>query len=337
MLRHVNIPVFVPHLGCGHDCIFCNQRRITGAADNVTPEDVINTIEKQLKTIERANTYIELAFFGGSFTGIDLQKQRELLATAFEYVKNGSIDGIRLSTRPDYINNDILCFLKQYGVTAIELGVQSMDNSVLEQNRRGHTAEQARQAAVLIKQQGFELGLQMMIGLYGSTKELDIYTAKELIALKPDTVRIYPTIVLRDTYLKTLIKMGEYVPIGLLEAVEICKSLVPLFKASNIRIIRIGLQASDNINEQGDIIAGPYHSAFGELVESAVFLDKIINKLNTLNNPTELIIRVNPRDTSRVIGNKRYNINYLKGNFNIKKIKVVQDSMLPLGEFELVI
>ena len=218
--RYFIIPIFVPHLGCPHDCVFCNQKRITGLSTDITIEDARRIIEEHLATFPKENRTVEVAFFGGSFTGIDRSIQESLLSLAYSYKESGRIDGIRLSTRPDYIDEAILDLLTKYGVDTVELGVQSLDEEVLYKSGRGHNREVVYKAAELIKSYGINLGLQMMLGLVDDTREKSINTAKELIALDPYCVRIYPTLVIKDTYLEKLYLNKEYRPLTVEEAVD---------------------------------------------------------------------------------------------------------------------
>lgn len=341
-MKTYNIPIFVPHRGCPFDCVFCNQKRITGSADDVTPKDVTKTISKYLKTLPKDNRITEAAFFGGSFTGIPMDEQSGLLAAAKEFLDRGEIDGIRLSTRPDYISEEILDNLLRFGVTTIELGVQSMDNEVLKCSNRGHTREDVINAVKLIKQYPFTLGLQMMTGLPGDTREKSLYTADEIIKLKPDIVRIYPTLTIKDTYLHKLYSEGKYIPETLEEAVETSKQLLIKFENNNIRVIRVGLQSTDEISEHGSVAAGPVHSSFRELVESSIFYDKIAGiisrELGTkiLKAGDTKVIAVNPRDMSKAIGNKRSNVIKIKENFNID-LKIIGDSKINRNEVTAVV
>lgn len=311
MTRHYNIPVFVPHKGCPNDCVFCNQKKITGQDEDKNFAETERIIEETLSTMVRPYR-AEIAFFGGSFTGIPADLQKQYLEIAKKYVDAGKVDGIRLSTRPDYISAEILDMLKSYGVTAVELGAQSMDDEVLLKNRRGHTAEITKKAVWLLKEYGFETGLQMMTGMYGSTPEKDIFTGEEIAALMPDTVRIYPTVVLGDTALELLYKKGEYLPQELDEAVEVCAMLHRLFDEKGIKVIRTGLQSTDIICEKGSIIAGAYHSAFGELVKSRIMRDEIEKKVKC----GEKTIFVPSNMLSIAIGQKRSNIRYIKEKYS---------------------
>ena len=257
--EHYIIPIFVPHLGCPNDCTFCNQKSISGQTKQVTAKDVTNTIEEYLKSFKDENSYKEVAFFGGSFTGIEKEKQEELLKAAYEYIKNKKIDSIRLSTRPDYIDKDELKLLKKYGVKTIELGVQSTNDYILKKCKRGHTFEDVKCASKLIRRHGFKLGHQMMIGLPESTKLDELNTAKDLAKLKPKMVRLYPVLVIKNTELEREYLKKEYEPLNVMQAVERCKELYYFFNKKNIEVIRIGLQSTDLIsnpkNEKSEVVA----------------------------------------------------------------------------------
>ncbi len=326
-MRYFNIPIFVPHLGCPFDCVFCNQKHITGFLEEQSGEKTKEIINEHLKTLPKVDRRVEVAFFGGSFTAIDKSLQEELLAAAYEFIKSGEIDGIRLSTRPDYIDDDIMERLLKYGVTAIELGVQSMDDEVLLKSGRGHTKEDVIKASKTIKKYPVKLGLQMMTGLPGDTFEKSINTAREIIKLKPDMVRIYPTLVIKDTRLSEMYLSGEYYPQDLESAIELSKELIKMFRNENIEVIRVGLQATDEMTPKTNVVAGPYHSAFGEMAENAIFYDKIIE---VLNGDKKAEILVNPRDISKVIGNKKRNSIKLKENGIL--VEFIWDETVPVGE-----
>ncbi len=333
-MKTYNIPIFVPHRGCPFDCVFCNQNRITGADSGVTAADVKNIIDAHLKTLPKENRRVEAAFFGGSFTGIDKEEQCELLGAAKEYVCRGDIDGIRVSTRPDYIDRDILDNLLKYGVTTIELGVQSMDDEVLKAANRGHTRGDVIKAAKLIKEYPFSLGLQMMTGLPGDTEEKSLSTADEIIALKPDIVRIYPTLTLKDTYLEKMYLNGEYRPQTLEEAVSLVKELLLKFEKNGINVIRAGLQSTEEICENGSVTAGPVHSAFREMAESAIYRDIIYEKLKD-TQCAKADIFVNPKEVSKAVGIRRENVIYMKNTLKTD-IKIHPDEKLRKREVRCV-
>lgn len=317
MQKKYNIPIFVPHKGCPFDCVFCNQNRITGQIKEVTPDDVTGTIETYLKTLPDGAD-IETAFFGGSFTGIPIEEQTALMERVQPYIRSGRIKGIRLSTRPDYIDDTILENLRRHGVTTVELGVQSMCPEVLEKSNRGHSAEQVVSASRLIKEYGIGLGLQMMTGLPGDTPERSVYTAKKIIELAPECVRIYPTLTIKGTYLEKLYERGEYRPQTLDEAVTLAKELLLMFERAGITVIRLGLQPTEEINEHASVVAGPFHSAFGELVEGEIYYDMMREALKSLNSRGGAVVLVNDREISKAVGNGRRNLKRLENEFGYK-------------------
>ena len=243
------IPIFVPHLGCPNDCSFCNQKSISGQTKQVTKEEVKQTIEEYLKNFRDDYQYVEVAFFGGSFTGIEEEKQVELLEAVQPYIKEGKVNSIRVSTRPDYIDKEVLKRMKKYHVKTIELGVQSSNDYILEKCKRGHTFAEVEKASKMIRMRGFILGHQMMVGLPESTAIDEINTAKDLIKLKPKIVRIYPVLVIKGTELEKEYETGEYTPLNLNQAVERCKEIMKLFTAKKIQVIRIGLQNTESISD----------------------------------------------------------------------------------------
>ncbi|QIB26224.1 elongator complex protein 3 [Caloranaerobacter azorensis] len=323
------IPIFVPHKGCPHDCVFCNQKKIAGQIKDITATEIEETIDKFLETIPIDTKEIEVAFFGGSFTGIDVKQQEEFLNIVYNYKKRGLIDKIRLSTRPDYINDFILALLKKYNVDIIELGVQSLDEEVLIKSNRGHTVNDVIDAVNLIKRWDFELGLQFMIGLPGDAKEKAINTALNIINLKPDFVRLYPTLVIKDTYLEYMYFAKKYKPLSLEEAIDICTDILILFKYHGIPVIRIGLQPTENISLGGDVLAGPYHPSIRQLVESNIYkiiLEEFINE-NKIEN-VSILIEINSKLVSNIVGQKSSNVKYFKDKYNI--IIKLKKSELPL-------
>ena len=309
IVKKGNISIFIPHLGCPHKCSFCNQNVITGSEKQPTPQDVKNAVDTALK---RKGYEYEIAFFGGSFTAIDRQYMISLLEAAGEYVKNGSVNGIRISTRPDAIDKEVLEILKSYGVTSIELGAQSMDDEVLKANLRGHTSADVENASRLIKEYGFELGLQMMTGLYLDTDEKAIQTAQKIIDLAPATVRIYPTAVLKGTYLARLLEDKVYKAQTVDDAANLCTKLVPMFENAGIKIIRLGLHSSPELKK--NIVAGAFHDSFGEIVKSRFMLNRILKY-----PPDDYEIFVNSKSVSQLKGQQKRNIYFLmEAGYNIK-------------------
>lgn len=322
------IPIFVPHEGCPHDCIFCNQKKITGFSTSMTAEKADQIIKQCLSTINESNRNyeVEIAFFGGSFTAIDRNKQIELLSVAKKYKDRGLVQDIRMSTRPDCIDKDILELVKSYGTTIIELGVQSMDEVVLIESLRGHNNEVVKQSSKLIKDYGIKLGLQMMIGLPGDSEAKCIYTAREFVDINPDFTRIYPTLVIKETGLEMAYKDGYYKPFSIEESIGITKKIVSIFNKNNIDIIRVGLQATDDIQEGVDVVGGPYHPSFRELVNSVMIMDYLETIL-----PTEfmqLTIRTANRNISTVVGNKRRNRLHINTNYRAKFKTEVDDKFI---------
>lgn len=313
----------MPFAGCPNKCSFCDQHKITGQVAPTTPDDVKRAIEIALSSDGIDTKTSEIAFFGGSFTAIDRDYMISLLSAANEYVSR--FKGIRISTRPDCINEDILSILKEYKVTSVELGAQSMCDEVLRLNRRGHNSNDVRIASLLIKEYGLSLGLQMMTGLYGSDNDNDTYTACEFIKLKPDTVRIYPTVILKGTHLAELYNSGEYRAQTVGDAADLCAELLLLFEENNIPVIRLGLHSSETMEE--NIISGAYHPAFRELCENRIFLNKTISFLS--ENPfigSKVIIRVTPSAVSKLIGQKKSNIHIL--NEMGYDVKIISDDSL---------
>ena len=305
-MKHSNISIFIPHVGCPHQCSFCDQRTISGAQHLPDGNEVREICSQALAEIKSPEN-TEIAFFGGSFTAIPRDYMTELLEAAEEFVGEGKFSGIRCSTRPDCIDDEILSLLKQSGVTAIELGAQSMSEKVLELNERGHTSVDVVKAAGLIKKYGFELGLQMMTGLYGSSVQTDMETFKKLAELCPAVMRIYPVVILSGTKLAELYKSGEYVPYSFDEAVELCSEILQYADEKGIRVIKCGLHASEFVEQ--DMVGGFYHPAFRELCESRIYLRKIEE---LAEGCSYVRISVPSRDISRAVGHKKSNIEYFR-------------------------
>ena len=339
MKKEYIIPIFVPHLGCPNNCTFCNQKKISGQTKMVTKQDVKDTIEYYLKNFKDDHKYVEVAFFGGSFTAIEKEKQEELLEAVQEYIENKKVHSIRVSTRPDCIDKDILKRLKKYHVKTIELGVQSTNNYILSRCKRGHTGEDVKKASKLIRRYGFVLGHQMMVGLPESTKQDEINTAKELIKLKPEIVRIYPVLVIKDTELAEKYQRGEYTPLTVGQAVERCKEIVDLFNRKKITVIRIGLQNTEEITDpclkESSVVAGPYHPAFRQLVESSMWYDSIVNEIKKVNAKVKKVkIKANDKNVNNIIGHKKENITKLKEVYDVDVIIEKDDNIKP-GKFEM--
>ncbi|MCI8412395.1 MAG: radical SAM protein [Clostridia bacterium] len=339
MKKQYIIPIFVPHLGCPNDCVFCNQKSISGQKKNMTKEKAKEIIDDYLKNIKNEEAQIEIAFFGGSFTAIEKSLQEELLQVAYEYIKEGKVESIRISTRPDCIDKETLKMLKKYKVKTIELGVQSANDYILKRSNRGHDFDDVKKASKMIRWNGFKLGHQMMVGLPESTRIDEINTAKALIKLKPKMIRIYPVLVVKNTTLEEEYENGIYEPLPLVQAVEVCKELVRMFADKKIDIIRIGLQNTEEItdpeNPESEVVAGPYHPAFRQLVESGMWYDAIVGKIKKLNvKVKEVEVTVNPIDSNNVIGHKKENVSKLKETYDVDLI-LKQDENIKQGKSKI--
>lgn len=319
-MRHSNISIFVSHEGCPNKCAFCNQNTINGCLTLPTADDVREICIKALDEVkDRKNC--EIAFFGGSFTAINREYMTSLLNSAGEFVGENLFKGIRISTRPDCIDEEILQLLKSKGVTAVELGAQSLDDTVLYFNDRGHTGDDVFKASHLVKSYGFELGLQIMTGLYKSTPQKDLDTMEKVIKIHPRTVRIYPTVVLEGTKLAQLYRSGEYILTPFDEMVKICGKMLLTFEKEDIKVIRCGLHASDNV--EGQRVAGYYHPAFKEICESEIYKQQILKIVESNKDLNEFSVVVNDSCISKALGHKRSNYDYFK-NKGIK-IKIIGD------------
>lgn len=331
-MKHINVALFVVHMGCPHACTFCNQRSITGFQKTISAEDVHSAAQTALASLDKETAAGgEIAFFGGSFTMVEPAYMISLLEAAYTYVQKGLFKGIRISTRPDGINKEICEILKKYGVTAVELGAQSLDERVLSLNERGHTAKQVEDACEMLKNYGFELGLQMMTGLYGSRDEDSIETAEKIIELKPATVRIYPTVVLKNTKLDELMKQGKFTPKGVEETVDLCAKLITMFENEGIKVIRVGLHSGGGVEEE--MTGGAFHPALRELCEGRIYRDAAFRELkNHSTGKYELV--VGKGQISKMAGQKRANIQFLKDK-GYEIVKVLQDESLDKYEVKV--
>ena len=336
MKKHAIIPIFIPHKGCPNDCVFCNQKKITAHTKAVTPEDVRTTIDEWLTTLENPRPEVlEVAFFGGSFTGIPMEEQSAYLAVAKEYKDAGRIDRIHMSTRPDYIDEKILDNLAAYGADVIELGVQSFDPEVLKLSGRGHNAACVYESSRLIKDYGFTLGIQLMIGLPGDSLEKCIYSAEETVKIRPDVARLYPTVIMEDTELCAMYERGEYAPLSMNEAVSRTKAMYEILDGVGINIIRVGLKSSDIITDGNSISSRTFHPAFRQLVEGEIARDRIASLLDRKlaelphhENPLMTDIYSSPGWYSNMIGNSGVNRDYFTENYPGLLIKFKTDESL---------
>lgn len=329
-MGHSNIAIFIPHRGCPHRCSFCDQKSISGEQKNVSPLDVRRELSEAFcRPLDKNAT--EIAFFGGSFTCLPRGEMEAFLQEAVPYLQKGMASGIRISTRPDGIAEDILDILKRYGVRSIELGAQSMDDTVLRLNQRGHMAADVKKASLLIRQYGFSLGLQMMVGLYGDGKESLYRTVEKIVALKPDTVRVYPTVVMRGTELDRLRREGLYTPLSLEQAVEWTAPLLKQFEDAGIRVIRVGLHPSKELEQNRT--GGPYHPAFRELCEGFLRRQRLEEELKAFPKGSSLVVKVPKKELSKTIGQKKSNLIWAQSWGY--RLAVQEDSALRLGEMKV--
>lgn len=332
-LRHFHIPIFIPDYGCPFRCIFCNQQTITSTAEIPTILEVQSHIDTWLKTIPSTNSHIEIAFFGGNFTGIPIDFQQAYLEAAFPYIQSGKVQSIRLSTRPDAISEEILLRLKKFGVQSIELGAQSMKNKVLLAVGRGHTAEDTIHASTLILKHGFTLGLQMMVGLPGDDAETALKTAQKIIELGAQETRIYPLLVIKNTELEHRYHQGLYTPLSLNEAISQTVPIYELFEKHGITILKVGLHPSEGFNSGEELIAGPYHPNFRELVISKIWKQKLEKELANFDSAKKIKITVNPKDINAAIGFGGINRKALQYQFLSVEFK--QDKKVIKGNFDI--
>ena len=301
MPKHYTIPIFIPELACPFQCVFCNQEKISGHQNIPDESEIRQTIIEHLKSFKQKERTVEIGFFGGSFTGIPIKEQKHYLGIVQSFIDSGEVNGIRLSTRPDYISKEILDILKKFRVTTIELGAQSMDDEVLEKSHRGHTSKQTEQASEMILDNGFELGLQMMIGLPGDTLKKSIFTAKKIIELGASNTRIYPALVIKGTAMHKWYDDGKYIPLSLEEAISRTKQILPLFEAAGVKVLRVGLHPSEGLLLGHELVAGPFHQSFKELVLTEIWHDQLKLLLNK-DEGKNLIIYVPEKERNYAIG-----------------------------------
>ncbi|MBN1573828.1 MAG: radical SAM protein [Deltaproteobacteria bacterium] len=331
-LKRFIIPIFIPNAGCPHLCVFCDQKEVTGFRSNkVNAKTIYDTVNGYLDTRPDWEDEVELAYFGGSFTSLSMKRQNELLKAGFDLIEKGLVDCLRLSTRPDSISERVLENLLSHGVRTVEIGVQSMVDEILKNANRGHTAEDTIRAVELISKYPLSWIAQMMPGLPGDTEETVLYTGRKVAELKPDGVRIYPTLVVKGTELERLYRAGKYQPASIDDMISILKKLVLLFDGESIPIIRIGLKPSKELEES--VISGPYHPSIGALVLESIMYDRMSSAVGELRFiPDPLTIRVNPSRISTAVGNNKINIINLKREYKLKGLKVMQDEKLREGE-----
>ncbi len=332
------IPIFIPHYGCPHQCIFCNQKAITGTSNAIPSANEIHAIVDEFLGYKRKNrTWTEVSFFGGNFLGLAPDRIQQLLDPVVSFAKSKKIDGIRFSTRPDTIDKDQLNLISPYPISTVELGVQSMINPVLKKAGRGHTAEDTIKAVSLLKQKKYQIGLQMMTGLPGDNDELCLESAGHIIALQPDFVRIYPTLVINGSPLANLYQKGKYQPMSIEKCVAQLKRLYLLFQENHINVIRMGLQASEELDDLTTVLAGPYHPALGHMVFSKIFLDSAAKKIKEKTSSNDAVtLTVHPRSLSRMQGLNKKNIDTLKQMFDIRQLDLITDASLEKNDILVV-
>ena len=336
--RPLIIPIFLPHMGCPHQCLFCNQTSITGHSHQLPSKAFIShQIERFLSFNGKKRSFTEVSFYGGNFLGLSFDQIVNLLSYVSEFVQDGRVNGIRFSTRPDTIDPKRLELIASFPISTIELGIQSMNDQVLSKVCRGHTTTDIQMAMAYLKKTDYAIGLQMMIGLPGDTFESLIKSARQVVALKPDFVRIYPTLVLAESPLSKWYQLGKYKPLSLSAAIYQTKHLFLMFQKKGIAVVRMGLQASDALSKDDVVLAGPYHPAFGHLVYASIYLDTLRQlipqiKLQTNKN---VQISVNPKDISIVTGLKKQNLTLLKKEFDLLQIKVMPDASMTIGTLSI--
>ena len=356
MKTHAIIPIFIPHAGCPHDCIFCNQRAITARSAAPAPEETEAVIRRNLRTIrENPNIQtVEIAYYGGSFTGIPLDEQNRYLAIAQDFKMRGEVDRIRLSTRPDYIDEGILKNLRAHSVDLVELGVQSFDPEVLRKSARGYAPDAVRKSAALIRKNGLELGIQLMTGLPGDSYEKCIRSAEETVKLRPSVARIYPTVVVEDTVLCDMYREGRYAPPALEETVRTVKDMVRILTGAGVQVIRIGLKSTDIIKTEGGAAAAGFHPAIRQLVQAELAKDCLEEQLKALldsdpaydpssvndesqksENCRRVTFYSHPASFSDMIGHRRSNKKHFEEKYPLLKIRFAVDPSMPGDAFRV--
>jgi len=330
--KHFTIPIFIPQLACPFQCVFCNQEKITSRGHIPDIFETRNTIEEYLASFPKGKKHIEIGFFGGNFTGIPMEEKEKYLEVANNYLQKALVQGIRLSTRPDYIDGQRLHLLQKFGVTTIELGAQSMDSDVLIQSARGHTAEDIEMASQMITAAGFRLGLQMMIGLPGDTLDKAIITAKKIIEIGAVETRIYPALVIKGTQMAEWYEQGKYKPLSMEETISWLKELIPMFETADVEVTRVGLHSSEGLLSGKELVAGPFHTSTRELAMTEVWWDRL-NILAAMEDIDELRITVHPSQFNFAIG--YYGKNKKRLSECIKNVRFTTDKNVKTNEFNV--
>lgn len=331
-LKHYTIPIFIPQLACPFQCVFCNQEKITSRGHIPGIQETQDKIEDFLPSFPKGIKHVEIGFFGGNFTGIPFEDQENYLRVAQSYLEKGIIQGIRLSTRPDYIDEKGLHLLKKYGVTTIELGAQSLDNEVLVESARGHTAKDVETASRMIVSAGFRLGLQMMLGLPGDTLDKSLYTARKIIELGACETRIYPVLVIKGTKMAEWYDEGKYKPLSMEDTILWLKTLLPLFEDAGVEVTRVGLHSSEGLLSGKELVAGPFHTSTRELAMTEVWWDRLKTLLNE-EKGVKISISVHPSQYNFAIGYYGKNRKRLLQHF--RDVIFRKDSVLKSNEFHI--
>ena len=306
-MKRVIVPFFIAHQGCPHQCVFCDQEKITGSAAALpTAADIVRRVADWLHSSQADS--VEVAFYGGTFTALSQGEQQALLTPLQPLLASGAVSGVRVSTRPDCITADNVAFLRQHGVTLVELGVQSMEDAVLVAAGRGHTAAATENAFALLKAAGMQVGAQVMPGLPGADMGEALVTLRRIMSLKPDILRIYPAVVLEGTVLAKMYESGTFQPLSLDDAVQICKVLLQEAAVAGVPVIRVGLQPTEDIAAGAELLTGPFHPAFRQLVESERWYDLLQRLLPCFDRDAALKVFVAPARIADVVGQRRSNI-----------------------------
>jgi len=330
------VPIFIPNQGCPHRCIFCEQEKITSEKKRpINAARVTGIIETAVRSKKFDNKHAEVAFYGGTFTSLKPEVIKELLGAVAPYLKKGLFSGIRVSTRPDSLDEERLNLMKFYDVRTVELGVQSMDNHVLEMSRRGHYAEDSEKAIGLLKEKGFCVGVQLMPGLPGDSRDIFLSTVEKVISLRPDMARLYPALVIRGTALARMYDRGNYIPLALEEAVEICAESCSRLEGAGIPVIRLGLMSSPALLDQGQILAGPWHTAFGFLVRCRIFQKNVESQLPSYGQMSRIKIRILDKEIPLLRGYRNEGLHWVASRTGAEVMGVKGDSSLPPGKIEV--
>jgi histone acetyltransferase (RNA polymerase elongator complex component) len=339
MIMQMIIPIFIMHRGCPHRCIFCNVMKTAGThPESLSEEAFCDTVHRHLETTKEKPDRIQIAFYGGNFTGMEKDEQIRFLEYARPFIDKGLVNSIRISTRPDCLNPDCLDILEAFDVTTVEIGAQSMADEVLVLANRGHSSTDVKNAVKMLKEWGFETGIHLMVGLPGDSPATFGCTVGQVIALQPDTVRIHPTIVFSETELERAYLNGTYIPLTLAEAIDICKIALRRFKEAGIPIIRLGLQTTREMEAPGSIIAGPYHPAFRSLVEESVYFDMVSSVLSMEHVKNKAVTFIlSPKDVSTFRGQRNRNLKGIKERFELAEIQISPDPHQTRGSLKIAI